>query len=227
MSAVNFEAIAEVARRLKLEKVRKRGMYKDESASDLIPLAIVVRGKRQVAQLMPGPGPDGAREMCYWAAALMRAHELYVIADSRMRMVEKDEADQVHQGMVTEAWHAGRRQDITEVIVIAHFPMVGEPQQRLYPYVRRVTKLEWLEEITPDPGTKVQGALIDYALDGFKASGKIFADLLADLEGQPEFYPFDDETIDRGAAKFISTQGPMVVLMERTGDRVYVDGAVK
>jgi hypothetical protein len=205
-----FESVAEIGRRMKMDEARRFGDDADEYAADLVPFVVVVRNGIQMAQVVAGPGPDGPREACYWAAAVMRPHELYVIADARISFAVPEEPE---QGQITEAWHAGRRDGITECMAIMRIPALGNATQTVYPYERKGKQIRWLEPMSPD---KSEGAMIDYARAGFSQGRELFAHM---LEAIPQD-TFEDmgldernDTIDRAAARFVSSNGPMVCLM--------------
>jgi hypothetical protein len=209
MDSVSFERVAEMVRRMKVAVAQKEGWRSDPEAADLPPFIIASRAGHFVASLDPLPGPNGVREAAHAAAAFMRADEVWVLADARMRTeVPPDYVPE--QGDIQRDWLAGRRQGITEAMLVYRFTRDGEGQVHIYPYRRRVRKVEWLEPADPDDGTKVEGAIPDSVAAGFAESGSKFAEVLGVVEQVGDDIGLDleerDYHIDRAIAQWLTGQ---------------------
>jgi hypothetical protein len=210
MSAT-LDAVAEAGRRLKLERVQRFGSEPDEDAADLRPVALPVRTGRMVATLQVGFGDQAARAVVYYAAALFRADEVYLVADSRMTTKATEEPRHLRLGELQEEWEAGRRSGITECMVIYRMALLGPGSCHIYPYERRGMKLRWLEQtILSDttPGARLGGAIPDAARQGFADAGRLaeFAPLLAAAQAMALDEAERDYHWDRGAARYASAQ---------------------
>ncbi len=227
MSDRSFEAVCEVGRRLKVDRVRK---YGDGPEADLIAVVLALRSGEPVAQVHAGPGPDGARHAVYAAACFMRPDEVFLIADSVMTEVELDQVpEQGSPRAPAVRWAAGERDGLSECMVLYRIPFIGNATFRMYPYVRHGTKVDWSPDRHADQPDRVEGALVDYAREGFSkqakvaALGKEAADLL-DFHDDPAEMHWH---LDCAAANIASSQtGGAVVVYGRCGhlDRTFVQG---
>jgi hypothetical protein len=173
MDEMSFGKVAELARRLKVDVVRTHGDDPEEEASDLLPFVIGSRSGRMLVLVHPVPGPDGVRRAVYITAALFRVDEVWLIADSRMAVV--DEGDELPaQGDLAEEWRAGRRERIQEVMMISRLPRIGDPRITAYPYTRSGRHVSWAEA---RPADRVSGAITDYVRDGYRKGPELWAEV--------------------------------------------------
>jgi hypothetical protein len=206
-SDAEFEIIAEVLRRMKLERVLEHGNDPDEEASDLDAECLVCRDGQVVAQVFAGPGPDGVREAGYYSALLMRPHEVFVVADSHMiKATDKNEVHDMRRGQLRERWVSGHRKGISECLVVYRFPRIGQPSGRIFPYERRGTHIKWHKGI--DPEVTLEGAIPDYVAEGYRRAAPFWD------EAGKHFGDADDDDLDRGAGRFVSSMCGAVLLAD-------------
>jgi hypothetical protein len=155
---------AEVAKRLKLERVRQYGLTNNPEV-DLPCTTLVVRGGDAIA-LLYGDGPDGGRATAYWAALLFRPQEIVSLSDSYFRVTKAEDEADFAQGSISADWAAGRREGITESIVAVRMASDEPALAIMFPYERKGNKLRWVK--WDGPSNKVEGAIADYAQEGFK-----------------------------------------------------------
>jgi hypothetical protein len=228
----DLERIAEIGRRMKLERVRTYGGGRVEELADMPALVIAERDGRQVAVATADLREKDAARMCgYYVAACLRPTVVYLVADSRMQMLPKDARPGPH-GELQEKWNAGQRAGITEVLTITQFPKGGPVTCRYYPYKRTGKKLRWLEAFTLDEGTRVEGALIDYVAAGFEDDRyrQLFEEFVDGEVASDYERAAYLAAVDRAACRFLSTQSFVwgVRLVEDNGFPVnilYRDGA--
>jgi hypothetical protein len=210
-----FTRVAEAARRQKLEVVRQFGDDSDESLSDLRPTTLVVRDGDLVASVIAAEGgPFSAREACYLAALFMRPDEVFVVADSRMKVMPKaDLSEGPEAGELQAKWEAGERAHIQECMMIVRATRDGQPELRVFPYERKGRTVEWG---APDEYDKeTSGAIPDAVADGFATGDELWPDMLQTLTAAAPEFGVEDELvlhIDRVCARLISAKGPMVMV---------------
>jgi hypothetical protein len=227
----DFETIAEIARRMKRECVLEFGNDPDEELSDLRSFVIVVRNGRQVALIFVGAGPDATRHTCYAAAAIMRPHEIFLVADARMRTYAPEAGmPDVRHGEYQEDWQAGRREGITEAIVVQRMPVIGEATMASYPYVRNGTQLRWLKH--GGPLKSPSGTVINATRQGYANARKSWPQLEAVLNLSGEYTEMSkasqEHHTDRACARFLSSQTDAVVTLFDANvfdaDVTFIDG---
>jgi hypothetical protein len=155
---------AEVAKRLKLDRVRRYGLTNNPEV-DMPCTTLVVRGEDTIAMLY-GDGPDGGRATAYWAALLFRPDEVISLSDSYFRTTKSDDPADFAQGSISADWQAGRREGISESIVAVRMTADEPAVAIMFPYERTRQKVRWLP--WDGPSTKVEGAIADYCQEGFK-----------------------------------------------------------
>jgi hypothetical protein len=153
---------AEVAKRLKLERVRRHGLS-NSAEVDVPTTTLVVRGGDTIA-LLYGQGPNGGRATAYWAALFFRPEEVISLSDSYYRE-EKPGEEGPKQGELSRDWAEGRREGMTEAIVAIRMAADEPAQAIMFPYERKANKLRWLT--WDGPAQKVEGAIADSAQMGF------------------------------------------------------------
>jgi hypothetical protein len=195
MIDLNTDAVAEMARRMKLDRVTEFGDDPDGEKSDLRGHVTVVRNGEPVMLVYVGNGTEAARQCIYWCAALLRADELVLVTDARMRTYDAPknvsdedrerwlhEADYGHRpGEFQEDWNEGRRDGITECLIVQRMPAMGPARMNVYPYVRNGRKLTWQTDPIKDGG-EIAGAIPDYARDGYNAARETTAKILAEID---------------------------------------------
>jgi hypothetical protein len=195
----DLEAIAEIGRRMKLERVITYGGGRVEEMADMPAVVVAERDGEGIAIVTANINSADAARMCvYYVAACLRPTVVYLIADSRMRFVPREEELGRH-GQLQEDWNAGQRAGITEVLTITRLPKGGPITCRYYPYKRAKKKLHWLEVITPDEGTVIEGAIVDYVTAGY--SDDRYREVFEEFGSDPE----TAGSIDRAACRFLST----------------------
>jgi hypothetical protein len=223
----DFETVAEIARRMKWQLVADHGNDANEELSDLRSFVVVIRAGQQIGLVYASPGPDGVREACYWAGALLRPHELFLVADARMRTYEPAEKPpDVRKGQYQEDWEAGRREGITECVIIQRIPVIGNPSMAMYPYVRQGTQLRWERERVRETDS-LGGAVLDYARAGFKEAQR-HSEMIKILDQTAQLAGLSQEEkshhIDRACARHISTvMDGLVHLFD--GEASFIEGA--
>jgi hypothetical protein len=248
-----FAVIAEIARRMKQDKVREFGNDPDESLSDLMSFTAGIRGGKQLFVVYHGPGPYSARQCCYWTALFTSCTEIFLVADARYRTFEPLEG--WHEGMSNEEyeklfyeqtgygpgkisadWEAGMREEIKECLVISRFPYIGPTTSAHYMYEQQGTKLTW-RQISQFDNDVEGGAIQDYVKEAWRkrkeiqpqideAVKKVHADMTRE-----DFPPAERQYwTDRGMASFLSAK-PGVFLVQYLGglsdelpDVVFKDG---
>jgi hypothetical protein len=223
--APTVEAIAEQARRLKRDVVRKYGDYRDESLCDITNVVFVVRNGQPRIMVMVGEGQDATRQCVYWSAAVMQADELYLVADTRYReypdVKDREGAEAVERtvkhGDFQRDWQAGRRDGLTEALILQRLPAMGPMTITTYPYVRTGRQLVWQKHPIAGQPNEVEGVVPDYARQGYNdaraANLKGVLGELGDLIGIPE--DLRSHHTDRAMARFVSEKkgvGGVIVL---------------
>lgn len=226
----SFDGVAELARRLKLDQVTDHGADPNEEASDLLPFVVVVRDGREVGLVYSGSGPDGARLAVYWAAALMRPHEIFLVADSRMRNVPPGEdLDSIEQGDIARDWRAGKREDTYEAMLVHRYPVMGPSTFAIYPYERNGRRLRWRDRVAPE-GASMDGAIPDYARRGYNDGranlSKMMPDLKAGAEALGLSPPAREQHLDRALGRFCSERTGPVVLFDTKGGTGHLEPSV-
>jgi hypothetical protein len=178
-----FEGVAEFARRMKRERVQNYGDAGDPAAADLRNFVMVVRDGEQRVVVWAGPGPDAARSIVYWSAALLQPDELYLVADTVMRLAPPDALEDPGQGAVMQPWLGGEREGMIEALAVQRYPALGPTSWHLYPYECQGKVLRWvdLDKWVGHPATElgnIGGAIPDYARQGYN-DGRQNAPLLA------------------------------------------------
>lgn len=183
----SFEAVAEIARRMKQERVAKYGLYKNEEKSDLANFCVCVRQGETIALVQSDmASTDSVRQIVYHSAVLMPVDEVFLVGDSRFMTGQEEDKERLaklQQGELQERWQAGNREGITEGLMITRFPVLGPPEFRGYPYRRQGKKLTWGPVM--DTGTLEGGAIPAAAARGFAK--------------RKEFWPEFQKTLDLGA----------------------------
>ena len=230
MDESNFSVVAEIARRIKQEKVREHGDDPDESLSDLMSFVVGLRQRKQLFMLIHGPGPQSARECVYLAATyLYSCDELFQVADARYRVYVPDipmeewqkmtedeqttymyEKGNVGPGKIGEAWERGEREGIQECIVIQRMPFAGPITSANYNYERTGRTIKWTHVLQSQDN---QGAIVDYFKGGLRKRKELYPildkmgrDTLADMTQDHDFTKEEAQYwIDRGMAKYLSS----------------------
>jgi hypothetical protein len=217
-----LDGVAELARRHKLEQVRRHRPGDREETYDLRTNVVVVRDGTTQAVVWAGAGPDAARHVVYWSALFMGADELYLVADSVMRHVGPDEADYDHQGAVMDRWHRGDRAGITEALVVHRYPAAGAASWRFYPYTRQGRTVRWTD-VLPDEADEVDGAIPDYAREGYRRAqevSSVIAQIRRSVAGA------DPASFARALARFVSLkEGVGAVELLTPAPAMFVEGA--
>jgi len=234
MSEDRFSTIAEITRRMKLDKVREFGDSTDGSDCDLLGFCACIRGGKQLFAVYHESGPLAAREAAAWSAMLLSCDEIFVIADAYGMSVPADPEEgqpllprspeqmeeefyrnhpEVQPGFLGKAWQEGRREGITECIMIIRYALVGPPLQCQYSYVREGRKLTWGKILASGADATIGGAIDDYVKEGFRrrkdAQPKI-DELLRTTKAamqKENFSPAEQQYwTDRGMARFVSSK---------------------
>jgi len=229
----SFSMIAEITRRMKLQKVQEFGDSDDEGACDILGFCACIRDGRQLFAVYHEQGPLAPREAAAWAASLTSCDMIFVIADAYYKHVEAPELDdttgllpkspeqreeefyrnhpEVHPGFLNEAWMRGEREGISEAIMVMRFTMHGPPLRAQYCYTRQGRKLTWGRIISA--AAWEGGALDDYVKEGFRRSKEIqpqIREMLARQHAQMAKEGFSARErsywTDRGMASFLSTK---------------------
>jgi hypothetical protein len=229
----SLDAVAELARRMKQDRVREHGDSPEPGATDLPVHATAVRRAEPIANVWAGEGPEGARNAVFYAAGFFRADVVYLIADSFVRRMPKgtdpDKLD-IRPGQLQEEWSAGDHSTITECMFVYRVPFIGDATSHFYPYTRKRRRIEW--EVVPDQmkPDRLEGAIPDYARDGYRTGRENFATLMpvlvdaAHQSGLPEAER--DYHIDAGCARLVSgigLTGP-VMLIAGPEPRLFIKG---
>jgi alkanesulfonate monooxygenase SsuD/methylene tetrahydromethanopterin reductase-like flavin-dependent oxidoreductase (luciferase family) len=210
--SIDLDRIAETARRLKRDVVEENGDNPDEEMSDLRSFSLVIREGEQIAMIQIGSGPTGMRIAARDAAAYMRADEVVVVADARMRTYDIEEREQIRKnvrlGDYQRDWEAGRRDGMTECLVITHIPRTGDAVIVNFPYQRNGKTLQWGESSRTE---KPEGAISDAVHEGYASAEKwenVPGAHLLGLSGLER-----DQAIDMIAAHYLSTVSDQVILL--------------
>jgi hypothetical protein len=199
---LSYEAVAEIARRMKLERVQEGS---DEGDFDIHPFTVAVRHSEPIAIVYAGQGPEAARWSCLYAAAMFRADEVFMVADSFFRTYPTP-PNEIRMGWMQQEWEAGRRDGISECIVISRVPILGPASALTYPYERQGHHLTWGESPGVLEGTG--GAVADYAKRGFEIARTDLRDLLPSmfaLADLMELPPADrDYHLDAACAQYVA-----------------------
>ena len=208
-----FAAVAEIARRMKGEKVRAYGDSPDEEDADLMGYVACLRGGEHIALVYHGPGHQAMRQTVYWCAAVMRCHELFVIGDARYKQYEpmtEEEFEKIYEaGNLQEQWQAGNRDGIKEAIMIHRYPILGKPTVAHYLYQREGTKLTWEHVYQFDPDD-MQGAVYDHAIAGWERARKEGPKFMAQVDKNAREMGLGVEEqrfhLDRALCRFVSAR---------------------
>jgi hypothetical protein len=220
-----FSEIGEMARRMKLDVVHKYGDHPDESFADLPNVVSVFRDDKPVILVYPEGDSEAVRQCVYWAAALLRADALYLVADARFRRMpegttpEEAQANEPHAGDFQRDWEAGRRDGLAECLLVHRLPALGPSELVTFPYVREGRKLTWLESSHME--RELGGAVPDYARQGFndaRDKARMMQEAADEMAVLFDVPPEDRlDTIDRALARFITTKegvGRVVLLAQ-------------
>lgn len=222
-----FEAVAELARRTKVEKTKAWLPGTDEQECDIDAHVLVRRGDRTVALVAPGPnhGPEGLRRTVYIAAVLMRPTELFVVMDSVTVIdpLEVGSVQGVRAGDLVMRWHAGNRDNLTEALVITRYDATGCTGSREHKYVRMGGIIMWTKSLVDTDGLGTVGALADNAVQGFADAAGVWTDaMVADLHAgaRADNAPPEQEEYhtDRSCAAMASQYDQGVCKLLETGD---------
>lgn len=221
---IDFEAIAEMARRFKQERVTKYGDDPDETAADLPGVVIVVRDGEQVAQLWQGDGQLAPRAMVYYACLLFDADEVFLVSDSRMKEAPKgvrlEELKDPEPGEFQRDWLAGRRDGLREALVIYRLRRDGSNVLRSYPYDRSGTHLRWASDLHQP--AEAGGAIPDNAQLGYTRSAQMMAEMGPALATMAEKLGLEPEQRryhqDRAVARMASAQPEIHAVVVFTDD---------
>jgi len=229
----SFSVIAEITRRMKLQKVQEFGDSEEEGACDILGFCACIRDGKQLFAVYHNEGPMAPREAAAWAAALTSCDMVFVIADAFYKHVEAPEFDdgdgllpkspeqreeefyrnhpEVHPGMLNEAWQAGDREGISEAIMVMRFTMHGPPLRAQYCYTRQGTKLTWGKIISA--AAWEGGGIDDFIKEGFRRAKEMKPQIREMLARQHEKMAREGFSArersywtDRGMASFLSTK---------------------
>jgi len=229
----SFSTIAEITRRMKLQKVREFGDDEDEAACDILGFCACIRDGRQLFAVYHEQGPMAPREAAAWAASLTSCDMIFVIADAYYKHVEAPELDdttgllpkspeqreeefyrnhpEVHPGFLNEAWMRGEREGISEAIMVMRFTMHGPPLRAQYCYTRQGRKLTWGKIISA--AAWEGGGIDDYIKVGFRRAKEMqpqIKEMLIKQHGLMAKEGFSARErsywTDRGMASFLSTK---------------------
>jgi hypothetical protein len=197
---------------LKRDVVEENGDNPDEEMSDLRSFSLVIREGEQIAMIQIGSGPTGMRNAARDAAAYMRADEVVVVADARMRSYDIGQLEQVRKnvrlGDYQRDWEAGQREGMTECLVVTHVPRTGDALVVSFPYERKGKTLHWGESTRTE---KPAGAIYDAVHEGYASAekwDKVPGAHLLGLSGLER-----DQAIDMIAAHYLSTVSDQVILL--------------
>ena len=229
MDEANFSVVAEIARRIKREKVAEFGDDPDESLSDLMSFVVGLRNRKQLFMLVHGPGPMSARECVYLAATFMNCDELFLVADARYKAfmpdipgwqdMTKDEQEaafyeqsQYGPGSLSKLWEAGQREGIQECITIQRMPLIGPITTANYNYERTGRQIKWTH-VLQTPEDQHSGAIMDYFNAGLKKRREIYSEIVQMYEKISNEMVHDhdfrkDEAqywMDRGMMRYLSS----------------------
>ncbi len=231
-----FTPATEIARRMKREMVSKWKEGDPEEDCDLLTMAMAVRDGKVVAQVVAPSGPRGHRFAVKAAALFFRASEVFVLADSIMKSVKEEDrkqAEDIAPGELHDNWRAGKRAGLSECIMACRMTAEGESEMRSWPYVRTGNKIEF-GELVASPGVSFDGAIPDYAADGFAMAKEKWPELMEvmTMAAEATGVADDERYLDRGAAMFASEQlhttimlyelGPLFPRMYHNGNRLEV-----
>jgi hypothetical protein len=219
-TVAEFGTIAETARRIKRELVHEHGDKRDEEASDLHAYVIVLRSGRQFAIVEVEQGPDVTSNAVYVGVLFFRAHEMYLVADARMRTYKQpDEIIKVQKGDYERDWKAGQREGMIESLIVTYLPLVGPPQMIAYPYERNGRQLHWLEALPVTTG--MDGAVVDYARRGYEECQKSWPQIQTSLDMMADSLgvgPGEQEyRTDRAVAAYVTKQSEVIVSLFEAG----------
>lgn len=227
-----FEAVAELARRTKVEKTKTWQPGMDERLCDIDAHVLVRRGDRTVALVAPGPnhGPEGLRRIVYIAAVLLGPTELFVVMDSVTVIdpLSVGSVQGIRAGDLVMRWHAGHRDNLTEALIITRYDATGCTGSREHKYVRMGGVVMWGKVSVSEDGTDRVGALADYAVKGWADAAGIWDEAMrADLRTQARMdgVPPEQEEYhtDRSCAEMASAYDQGVCKLLETGD-TFVNG---
>jgi hypothetical protein len=220
---LTFDQVVELSRRNKRELVADWRPGMPDAAVDLVNHAVVVRDGRNMALVYQGPsGPLGGRRAAYLAAALFRADEVYMIADTigSKVAVKPEDLDAIKPGSMVEAWERGERKALTEGLMMQRFDRTGLLEIRLYPYVRMGATITWHEpRVMEHEVERLSGAIAEHVAEGFDEGKRLF-DIIEPLAVKAAIamgLPVEERQmhIDRACAMRASeSDGGIVVILE-------------
>lgn len=236
MDEANFSVVAEIARRIKREKVAEFGDDPDESLSDLMSFVVGLRNRKQLFMLIHGPGPTSARECVYLAATFMSCDEIFQVADARYKVIQPvpgEEAtdawkegimENYQAGSLGKLWESGQREGIQECIVIYRMPMIGPVTTASYNYERSGRQIKWTH-VLQTPADGHAGAIMDYYRAGLEKRREVYPQIqemqdrmLADMTRNHDFRKDEAQYwIDRGLTSYLSGY-PCVFLAHYMGE---------
>jgi len=219
----NFSVVAEIARRIKREKVAEFGDDPDESLSDLMSFVVGLRNRKQLFMLVHGPGPTSARECVYLAATFLNCDELFQVADARykayMPTKEEQESEAWKEGIIGgyeagslgKLWESGQREGIQETLVIYRMPLIGPVTTCNYNYERTGRQIKWTH-VLQTPEDQHSGAIMDYFKAGLEKRREIYPEIVkmyekisAEMVHDHDFRKDEAQYwMDRGMMKYLS-----------------------
>jgi len=217
--------IAEVARRMKADRVRLHGNDPDPEESDLGHVILCDRQNELMAQVMPKEGgPLMVRACCFWTAALLPCDVLFLVTDGRMKTVEAEE--DVALGQLHEDWMAGKREGISEVLCVQRYPFIGPATFVFYAYEREGTQLTWKHVFSQGQN---EGATDDHFKAGFAKRREFWPKLrqTLDQEAGSQELTLEEQRFHegRGIARYLSTrQGVGAVKILTDPPAFFVEG---
>lgn len=229
---LSFDAVAELARRTKVERTKVWQPGMDEQVCDLAAHVLVRRNDHTVALVMAGPssGAEGMRKAVYIAAVMMRPTELYVVQDSVIatQALDVGAVAGVRAGDLVLRWRAGRREHLTEAIAIYRYDATGCTGAVEHRYARKGGVIVWGQVTSSSDGADRAGALSDHAQRGWADAAEVWDEAMrsqlrtqARMDGVPPEQ--EDYFTDRSCAAMASQYDQGMCKLLETGD-TFVNG---
>jgi hypothetical protein len=193
---------------------------------------VCVRSSRPIALIHTGPGPKAPRQVCFLGAALMRCDEVYLVTDARFKteyVENREDLVEPELGEFQRLWEEGKREGLSEGVMVVRMPFLGPVTALSYPYVRTGTKLSWTAQTDEKP-THIEGAVPNHAKAGWERRQEMWPKMqhLLDEGAAALGLPLEQQEFhtDRAIARFVSQQEGVGGVTLLDTEEVFVDGAV-
>jgi hypothetical protein len=205
---IALDNVAELARRYKVEQVRKHGGADEHPGdSDLPPVALVVQDGAVIAEIHGAGDMDAPRSIAFWGAAMWGDDaEVLLITDS-VRASDPEGAPAPAQGDLSRRWISGDREGLEECLVVVRMAPDQPASMMLFPYERTGRSLKWTSDQHDKIG-KIEGGVPDAYVDGLAQHRAALPEMKRTMAAAARGMGKEatDWHMNRAMARFVSSQ---------------------